>query len=84
MSQESLAELSLSGGPSEEDQLLLDGEEKEKEVELSTRKPAMVVLPEEMTAMQIDCGTFHTGICMYIIRTYIHIRICVYMYFACI
>ena len=36
-------------------------EEEEKEGEVSTKKPAMVVLPEDMTAMQIDCGTFHTG-----------------------
>ncbi len=28
---------------------------------LSTKKPAMLNLPEEMTVMQIDCGTFHTG-----------------------
>ena len=33
----------------------------EKEVEISTKKPAMVALPDDMTAMQIDCGTFHTG-----------------------
>lgn len=36
-------------------------EEQEKE-ERSTKKPAMVPLLEDMTAMQIDCGTFHTGI----------------------
>ena len=36
-------------------------EEEEKEGEVSTKKPAMVILPEDMTAMQIDCGTFHTG-----------------------
>ena len=35
-------------------------EEGEKE-ELLTKKPDRVVLPEDMTAMQIDCGTFHTG-----------------------
>lgn len=33
-------------------------DDKEK---LSTKKPAMLNLPEEMTVMQIDCGTFHTG-----------------------
>ena len=41
-----------------------EGEEEtvaEKEVEASTKKPAMVALPDDSTVMQIDCGTFHTG-----------------------
>ncbi len=33
-------------------------EEKDK---LLTKKPAMLPLAEDMTVMQIDCGTFHTG-----------------------
>ena len=37
-----------------------DSEDKEKE-KLSTKKPAPLPLPEDMTVMQIDCGTFHTG-----------------------
>ena len=36
-------------------------EETEKQDEASTKKPAMVGLPDDLTAMQIDCGTFHTG-----------------------
>ena len=36
-------------------------EEGEKEGDISTKKPAMVALPDDVTAMQIDCGTFHTG-----------------------
>lgn len=28
---------------------------------VSTKKPAMVAFPDELTAMQVDCGTFHTG-----------------------
>lgn len=28
---------------------------------VSTIKPAVVVLPDNLTAMQVDCGTFHTG-----------------------
>lgn len=27
----------------------------------STKKPKMITLPEDQTAMQVDCGTFHTG-----------------------
>ena len=54
-----------------------EGEEGEKE-DLSTKKPDVVVLPEDMTAMQIDCGTFHTG--TYIANMYIpalHTVMCV-------
>ncbi len=28
---------------------------------VSTKKPTMVPLPTDLTAMQVDCGTFHTG-----------------------
>ena len=40
-----------------------EGEEgaTEKEGEISTRKPALLALPDDQTVMQIDCGTFHTG-----------------------
>ena len=37
--------------------------------EMSTKKPGLVALPEDMTAMQIDCGTFHTG--MYTTHLYV-------------
>ena len=37
-----------------------ESEDKEKE-KLSTKKPAPLPLSEDMTVMQIDCGTFHTG-----------------------
>lgn len=41
-----------------------DQDEKEEKIEdlLSTKKPAILPLSEEQTVMQIDCGTFHTGI----------------------
>lgn len=26
-----------------------------------TKKPGTVPLPDDLTAMQVDCGTFHTG-----------------------
>ncbi len=28
----------------------------------STKKPRMISLPDDQTAMQVECGTFHTGI----------------------
>lgn len=37
----------------------------------STRKPAIVAFPDDLTVMQVDCGTFHTGMyytCVYYIR----------------
>ena len=44
-----------------------EDEEMEKGEELSTKKPATVALPDDMTAMQIDCGTFHTGMCVLVV-----------------
>ena len=41
-----------------------EGEEEEvteKEGEISTKKPALLALPDDLIVMQIDCGTFHTG-----------------------
>ena len=57
----------MSGSPGTEDG---EDEEMEKGEELSTKKPAMVALPDDMTAMQIDCGTFHTGTCILILTVY--------------
>lgn len=48
---------------------------------MPTNKPAMIGLPDDMTAMQIDCGTFHTGIymeCYITVVVYIHSLIIVY------
>ena len=28
---------------------------------VSTDKPARVMFPNDLTVMQVDCGTFHTG-----------------------
>ena len=28
---------------------------------LTTDKPAIVPFPDELTVMQVDCGTYHTG-----------------------
>lgn len=39
-----------------------DNKEEKVEDLLSTKKPAILPLSEEQTVMQIDCGTFHTGI----------------------
>lgn len=44
-----------SGG--EDDQ---NGEEQAAPV-VSTDKPARVMFPDDLTVMQVDCGTFHTG-----------------------
>ena len=50
--------LSSPGEPSADKEAL---EEAAPDVELSTKKPAVVPLPDDMTAMHIDCGAFHTG-----------------------
>ena len=31
----------------------------------STKKPAVVAFPNDLTAMQIDCGTFHTAVLLH-------------------
>lgn len=28
---------------------------------ISTAKPSIVALPDDLTVMQVDCGTYHTG-----------------------
>ena len=28
---------------------------------VSTKGPKMISLPDDLTAMQVDCGTFHSG-----------------------
>ena len=28
---------------------------------VSTAKPAVVALPDDLTVMQVDCGAYHTG-----------------------
>ena len=40
-----------------------------------TKKPASVPLPDQLTAMQVDCGTFHTGemCCLYFCSHTAHI-----------
>ena len=38
-----------------------DGPSGDQGAETLTNKPSVVTFPEEMTAMQIDCGTFHSG-----------------------
>lgn len=48
----------LPGEPSADKEA---SEEAAPEVELSTKKPAVVPLPDDLTAMHIDCGAFHTG-----------------------
>jgi hypothetical protein len=35
-------------------------------VSAPTTKPAPVVFPDDLTAMQVDCGTFHTGECWHV------------------
>jgi len=44
--------------------------------ELSTKKPAVVSLPDDMTAMHIDCGTFHTGERFSVTQTRDSVRFC--------
>jgi len=39
--------------------------------ELSTKKPAVVSLPDDMTAMHIDCGTFHTAVLLHSGEVYV-------------
>ena len=31
----------------------------------STKKPAVVMFPDDLTVMQIDCGTFHTAVLLH-------------------
>jgi RCC1 and BTB domain-containing protein len=31
----------------------------------STKKPAVVAFPDDLTVMQIDCGTFHTAVLLH-------------------
>lgn len=38
-------------------QLSVEGGEKKQSID----KPAIVPLPDDLTVMQLDCGTFHTG-----------------------
>ena len=59
---------SFSGEPSLErenstvsSQVSVEQEQAEAPEAGSTKKPVIVPLPDDLTAMQVDCGTFHTG-----------------------
>ena len=44
------------------------GSEKSVEVEPpppSTKKPEIIPFPDDLTAMQVDCGTFHTAVLLH-------------------
>ena len=68
-------EMSVESGAASVSTGAEEGEEEEEKKELSTNKPAPIALPDDMTAMQIDCGTFHTGTCVHV-----HVLVDVYMY----
>ena len=38
-----------------------DGPSGDQGIGTLTNKPSVVTFPDNMTAMQIDCGTFHSG-----------------------
>ena len=68
------------GSDKEEDKVTQETEKKKEE--FSTKKPAILPLPEENTVMQIDCGTFHSGDChmINVLHTHVITYTCTYMY----
>ena len=65
--------LSLSLSPSaqasvEESEEQASSDDKAAEAEppaTATKKPELVTFPDDLTAMQIDCGTFHTAVLLH-------------------